>query len=130
METYGVSECCWSCHSLIFWDGNASTNVRTNTPLIYDVTWIYAFNKSMLDFMISLDPCVTIVVRLAPLPLVKHRMGKHYVKASFKHLPVSILKEGQDDRNALYCRKLSNLVTGSIAKTQYFDIRVQEVYRT
>lgn len=29
------------------WDGNVSTNVRTNTPIIFDATSIYAHNESM-----------------------------------------------------------------------------------
>ena len=44
-----------------------------------------------------------IVVELAPLRPVRHRMGKPYVKAYFMHFPVSEPGEDQDDRNALYC---------------------------
>ena len=42
-------------------------------------------------------------VELAPLRPVRHRMGKPYVKAYFKHFPISSPEEDQDDRNALYC---------------------------
>lgn len=30
-------------------------------------------------------------------------MGKQYVKAYFRHFPISHPEEDQDDRNALYC---------------------------
>ena len=42
-------------------------------------------------------------VELAPLRPVRHSMGKPYVKAYFKHFPISDPEEDQDDRNALYC---------------------------
>lgn len=42
-------------------------------------------------------------VELAPLRPARHRMGKTYVEAYFKHFPVSDPVEDQDDRNALYC---------------------------
>jgi protein-ribulosamine 3-kinase len=40
---------------------------------------------------------------LAPLRPVRHKMGKSYIKAYFRHFPVSDPAEDQDDRNALYC---------------------------
>jgi hypothetical protein len=46
---------------------------------------------------------LTDAVELAPLRPVRHRMGKPYVKAYFKHFPASEPAEDQDDRNALYC---------------------------
>lgn len=69
------------------WDGNTSTNVATNLPVIYDATCIYAHNE----------------FELAPLRPVRHRMGEDYVKAYFRHFPISPPEEDQDDRNALYC---------------------------
>ncbi|KAL8879026.1 MAG: hypothetical protein Q9215_002065 [Flavoplaca cf. flavocitrina] len=69
------------------WDGNTSTNVETSLPVIYDATCIYAHNE----------------LELAPLRPVRHRMGKQYVKAYFRHFPISPPEEDQDDRNALYC---------------------------
>ncbi len=48
-------------------------------------------------------PILTEAVELAPLRPVRHRMGKPYVKAYFKHFPISDPEEDQDDRNALYC---------------------------
>ncbi|KAL8940003.1 MAG: hypothetical protein Q9211_002482 [Gyalolechia sp. 1 TL-2023] len=69
------------------WDGNTSTNVATNLPVIYDATCIYAHNE----------------MELAPWRPVRHRMGKQYVRAYFRHFPISPPEEDQDDRNALYC---------------------------
>ncbi|KAG8525539.1 uncharacterized protein KY384_009183 [Bacidia gigantensis] len=69
------------------WDGNVSTDTETDKPVIFDATCIYAHNE----------------LELAPLRPIRHRMGKPYVKAYFKHFPVSDPEEDQDDRNALYC---------------------------
>ncbi|KAL8933235.1 MAG: hypothetical protein Q9216_006458 [Gyalolechia sp. 2 TL-2023] len=75
------------------WDGNTSTNVATNLPVIYDATCIYAHNE----------------LELAPMRPVRHRMGKEYVAAYFRHFPVSPPEEDQDDRNALYCLRFDML---------------------
>ncbi|KAL9609574.1 MAG: hypothetical protein Q9167_005667 [Letrouitia subvulpina] len=69
------------------WDGNTSTNVATNSPVIYDATCIYAHNE----------------LELAPLRPARHRMGEAYVKAYFGYFSASPPEEDQDDRNALYC---------------------------
>lgn len=45
---------------------------------------------------------LTLTVELAPLRPARQRIGKSYVKAYFKHFPISDPKEDQDDRNALY----------------------------
>jgi len=42
-------------------------------------------------------------VELAPFRPARHRMGRSYIKAYFRHFPVSLPEEDQDDRNALYC---------------------------
>ncbi|KAI9659639.1 MAG: hypothetical protein M1831_003720 [Alyxoria varia] len=86
------------------WDGNVSTSTDTNTPVIFDATCIYGHNESnWLIQCLSIVDTLTVVVELAPLRPVRHRMGKPYVKAYFKHFPVSPPEEDQDDRNALYC---------------------------
>lgn len=69
------------------WDGNVSTDLNSNTPVIYDATCIYAHNE----------------IELAPLRPIRHKMGKQYVKAYFEHFQMSDPEEDQDDRNALYC---------------------------
>ncbi|MCJ1401864.1 hypothetical protein MMC11_005081 [Xylographa trunciseda] len=84
------------------WDGNVSTDVKTNLPVIFDATCIYAHNESTLKIKINKN-ILTISVELAPLRPIRHRMGKQYVNAYFKHFPTSHPEEDQDDRNALYC---------------------------
>ena len=83
------------------WDGNVSTDLESNTPVIYDATCIYAHNESKWNFR-CFDRTDRIV-ELAPLRPVRHKMGKQYVKAYFEHLQKSDPEEDQDDRNALYC---------------------------
>ena len=84
------------------WDGNVSTDVVTDTPVIFDATCIYAHNESK-SFIKHNRSALTSIVELAPLRPVRHRMGKPYIKAYFKHFPISDPEEDQDDRNALYC---------------------------
>ncbi|KAL8976837.1 MAG: hypothetical protein Q9205_007239, partial [Flavoplaca limonia] len=69
------------------WDGNTSTTVETDQPVIYDATCLYAHNE----------------FELAPLRPARHRMGTDYINAYFRHFPKSPPEEDQDDRNALYC---------------------------
>ncbi|KAI9703666.1 MAG: hypothetical protein M1836_007436 [Candelina mexicana] len=69
------------------WDGNVSTDIETNTPIIFDAACIYAHNE----------------IELAPLRPARHQMGKPYVDAYFEYFPISAPEEDQDDRNALYC---------------------------
>lgn len=40
---------------------------------------------------------------LAPWRLVRHKIGKPFVKAYFRHFPIAAPEEDQDDRHALYC---------------------------
>ena len=84
------------------WDGNVSTDLASNTPVIYDATCIYAHNESMCTTPRCLDRTDRIV-ELAPLRPIRHKMGKQYVKAYFEHFHKSEPEEDQDDRNALYC---------------------------
>ncbi len=69
------------------WDGNVSTRVEDDSPVIFDACCIYAHNE----------------VELAPLRPARHQMGRSYIKAYFRHFPISAPEEDQDDRNALYC---------------------------
>lgn len=83
------------------WDGNVSTDLNSNTPVIYDATCIYAHNESMLMTLRCFDRTDK-VVELAPLRPIRYKMGKQYVKAYFEHFQISNPEEDQDDRNALY----------------------------
>ncbi|KAL8832975.1 MAG: hypothetical protein Q9170_004611 [Blastenia crenularia] len=76
------------------WDGNTSTDIATNLPVIYDATCIYAHNE----------------LELAPMRPARHRMGEKYVEAYFKNVPISSPEEDQDDRNALYCLSVKKAV--------------------
>ncbi len=84
------------------WDGNTSTNIATNLPVIYDATCIFAHNECKSIGQAS-RLCLPSQVELAPMRPVRHRMGKQFVEAYFKHFPISPPEEDQDDRNALYC---------------------------
>ena len=50
------------------------------------------------------------LVELATLRPARHRMGKTYVDAYFKHFPISDPVEDQDDRNTLYCLKVAHFI--------------------
>ncbi|MCJ1352958.1 MAG: hypothetical protein MMC33_002942 [Icmadophila ericetorum] len=73
------------------WDGNISTDIDTNMPMIFDATCLYAHNE----------------IELAPWRPARHKMGKSYIKQYFKHFPISPPEEDQDDRNALYCMRFN-----------------------
>jgi len=69
------------------WDGNVSTKVADDSPVLFDGSCIYAHHEA----------------ELGPLRPARHKMGRAYIKAYFRHFPVSSPEEDQDDRNALYC---------------------------
>lgn len=69
------------------WDGNASTRVADDSPVLFDASCVYAHSEA----------------ELGPLRPARHRMGRAYIKAYFRHFPVSRPEDDQDDRNALYC---------------------------
>lgn len=69
------------------WDGNVSTRVENDQPVIYDASCIYAHHEA----------------ELAPMRCVRHQMGKSYIKAYFRHFPISAPEEDQEDRIKLYC---------------------------
>ncbi|TVY87259.1 Ketosamine-3-kinase [Lachnellula willkommii] len=68
------------------WAGNASWNIDTNTPVIYDAAALYAHNE----------------MEMAAWRPVRHLIGKQYMKAYFHYFPVSAPEEDQDARNLLY----------------------------
>lgn len=69
------------------WDGNKSTDVATDLPIIFDAPCLYAHNE----------------YELAPWRPTRHKIGKPYIRAYHKYFPVSAPEEDHDDRNALYC---------------------------
>ncbi|KAH0536795.1 hypothetical protein FGG08_006363 [Glutinoglossum americanum] len=69
------------------WDGNTSTDVATDNPVIFDAAAFYAHNE----------------YELGPWRPTRHKIGKLYVHAYHKYFPISVPEEDFDDRNALYC---------------------------
>ncbi|KAH0563490.1 hypothetical protein GP486_001941 [Trichoglossum hirsutum] len=69
------------------WDGNTSTDVVTDNPLIFDASAFYAHNE----------------YELGPWRPTRHKIGKSYVHVYHKHFPISAPEEDFDDRNTLYC---------------------------
>ncbi|OQE05100.1 hypothetical protein PENVUL_c027G07651 [Penicillium vulpinum] len=68
------------------WAGNASMNVDTNLPVIYDGACLYAHSE----------------MEMAAWRPIRHLIGRQYMKAYFNHFPMSAPEEDQDDRNLLY----------------------------
>lgn len=83
------------------WDGNTSTNVTTNLPVIFDATCFYGHSESRLR-QVLVPKHADEVVDLAPWRPERHKMSKPYIKAYFKHFPESEPAVDRDDRNALY----------------------------
>jgi protein-ribulosamine 3-kinase len=87
------------------WDGNCSTAVRTNGPVVYDASALYAHNECQF----SLCPDKLESQRadkadeLAPWRCIRHKIGKPYMRAYHRHFPISAPEEDYDDRNLLYC---------------------------
>lgn len=68
------------------WAGNASTNMNTNLPVVYDGACLYAHNE----------------MEMAAWRPIRHRIGKEFMQAYFHYFPASAPEEDQDDRNLLY----------------------------
>lgn len=106
------------------WDGNTSTNVATDTPVIFDAACIYAHNECKSETAIYAEHAKNIV-ELAPWRSAGHKMGKAYIKAYHDHFPVSFPKVDHDDRNALYSMYVAGfhyrilLITSPVASTRY-----------
>lgn len=75
------------------WDGNTSTDVATDLPVIFDSTCLYAHNE----------------YELAPWRPPRHKIGKPYIRAYTKYFPISTPVEDFDDRVLLYCVKFNAL---------------------
>lgn len=68
------------------WYGNACTDLKTNSPIIFDACSFYAHNEYELGTWRS----------------PHYRIGKPYVRAYHKKYPKAEPVEDWDDRNALY----------------------------
>ncbi len=84
------------------WAGNASTNIDTNMPVVYDGACLYAHNE----------------MEMAAWRPIRHLIGRQYMKAYFNYFPISAPEEDQDDRNLLYYQrwdlKSSALFSGNL----------------
>jgi protein-ribulosamine 3-kinase len=68
------------------WDGNASVDVNTGQPVIFDPTPLYAHNE----------------YEMAPWWAPRHKMTSAYIAEYIKHYPVSEPADDFKDRGALY----------------------------
>lgn len=89
------------------WAGNASTNVDTNLPVIYDGACLYAHNESKYcstkeGTTVAARECLPKAVEMAAWRPIRHMIGRQYMKSYFNYFPVSAPEEDQDDRNMLY----------------------------
>ncbi|CAF9912236.1 MAG: hypothetical protein HETSPECPRED_000883 [Heterodermia speciosa] len=75
------------------WDGNCSTDIATNMPIIFDATSTYAHNE----------------YELAPWRPPRHNIGKHYIEAYTRYFPPSAPQSDFDDRLTLYCIRFDSL---------------------
>ncbi|KAK6829586.1 fructosamine/ketosamine-3-kinase [Apiospora arundinis] len=84
------------------WDGNASVDVNTGLPIIFDATPLYAHNE----------------YEMAPWWAPRHKMTGAYIAEYIKHYPVSEPAEDFKDRGALYGLRFdlhaSSLYTGNL----------------
>lgn len=83
------------------WYGNATTDLENGEPLIYDACCFYAHNE----------------YELGTWRPARYKIGKPYMEAYHKHMPISAPVEDHDDRNALYAMRYnlhaSGLFTGN-----------------
>ncbi|XMA09023.1 hypothetical protein WAI453_001814 [Rhynchosporium graminicola] len=84
------------------WDGNASVDVSTGSPLIFDATPLYAHNE----------------YELGPWRGARHKMTRAYVEEHMKHFQVSEPAVEFNDRGELYCLRFdmhaSSLYPGNL----------------
>ena len=68
------------------WYGNASTDLESDEPLVFDACCFYAHNE----------------YELGTWRPARYKLGRPYLKAYHEHMPISAPVEDHDDRNALY----------------------------
>lgn len=85
------------------WDGNTSTDIVKDMPVIYDSTCLYAHNECKSDDHHETLKVIDELDELAPWRPARHKMGKPYIRAYTKYFPISAPEEDFDDRVLLYC---------------------------
>ena len=68
------------------WYGNASTDLGTDLPIVFDACCFYAHNE----------------YEMGTWRPVRYKLGRPYMEAYHKFFPISAPEEDHDDRNALY----------------------------
>ncbi|KAI1266435.1 Fructosamine kinase-domain-containing protein [Xylariaceae sp. FL1019] len=86
LETEGRKIVPTLCHGDM-WDGNASVDVNTGKPMIFDATPLYAHNE----------------YELGPMWPTRHKMTMEYINEYTKYYPIAEPEGDFYDRIALYC---------------------------
>ena len=68
------------------WYGNASTDLGTDLPIVFDACCFYAHDE----------------YEMGTWRPVRYKLGRPYMEAYHKFFPISAPEEDHDDRNALY----------------------------
>lgn len=96
------------------WYGNASTDLATDEPIVFDACCFYAHNE----------------YELGTWRPVRYRLGKPYIEAYHRHYPVSAPVEDHDDRNALYSIRYNMHASASYpGNTQFRTMVIDEIRR-
>lgn len=87
------------------WQGNTSTDVATNEPIIFDACCFWGHNECMALLHIPSWSCVSTlsIVDLRTMrALTRYKFGQAWQKAYLAHFPAAFPAEDFDSRNALY----------------------------
>jgi len=95
------------------WDGNASVDVNTGHPMIFDATVFYAHNE----------------YEHGPWRAPRHKMTKAYLDEYIKHFQISEPAEDFDDRGALYLLRFDILSSSLYPGNLRFRILMKENMR-
>jgi protein-ribulosamine 3-kinase len=90
------------------WDGNASVDMATGCPLIFDAVVLYAHNECQYISLKSGDakyllPLTRGLDELGPWWAARHKMTDQYIAEYKRHFPPSDPAEDFEDRGLLYC---------------------------
>jgi protein-ribulosamine 3-kinase len=84
------------------WDGNCSTAVGTDGPVIYDASVLSAHNE--YEFILRCTRGgLTRQMNLHYGDAIDTGSGSRYMRAYYRYFPISAPEKDYDDRNLLYC---------------------------